>query len=185
MNLLDAAIIATMVFLIVRGIVRGVFREIGSLAGVVLGIWLANLYQPDMTAYLKDRLPSIQFLPLVSFALIFLVVFIASCLTGWALHMIFKKLFFGWADRSLGAGLAVLKGIIITYLVIVMLTFFLPSKAPLIAQSRISPLIVSSYQFIVGIVSPGAHERWRQKFIEKKARMDELLSGGTALPAAL
>jgi membrane protein required for colicin V production len=183
MNLLDIAIIATMILLVVRGIFRGVFREIGSLGGVVLGIWLANLYQADMTAYLKDRLPAIQFLPLISFILIFAIVFVSSCLMGWGLHMIFKKIFFGWADRSLGAGLAVLKGILITYLAIVLLTFFLPSKAPLIAESRISPVIVSSYQFIVGMISPGAHERWKQKFIDKKVRMDGLPSGRILHPA--
>ncbi|MBW2205067.1 MAG: CvpA family protein, partial [Deltaproteobacteria bacterium] len=40
MNLLDLIIIACMVFLIVRGIFRGFIREVGSLAGVILGIWL-------------------------------------------------------------------------------------------------------------------------------------------------
>jgi hypothetical protein len=91
--------------------------------------------------------------------------------------LLLKKIFFGWADRSLGAGLAILKGIIITYLAIVLLTFFLPSKAPLIADSKLSPMIVSSYQFIVGMISPGAYDRWKRKFLEKKVGVDELLSG--------
>jgi membrane protein required for colicin V production len=179
MNLLDMIITAVMLFLVFRGIFRGVFREIGSLAGVILGIWFANLYQPQMSIYLKTYLPSVESLPLISFAVIFALVFAACSAAGWGLHILFKKIFFGWADRTLGAGLAVLKGIIITYLVIVLLTFFLPSKAPLIADSKLSPMIVSSYQFIVGMISPGAYERWKRKFLEKKIGMNELLSGKT------
>jgi len=181
MNLLDMIIIAMMVFLIIRGILRGVFREVGSLAGVILGIWFANLYQPRMTTYLKGYIPSVEFLPLISFSVIFALVFVACCLAGWGLHLLLKKVFFGWADRTLGAGLAILKGIIVAYLAIVLLTFFLPSKAPLIAESKLSPMIVSSYQFIVGMISPGAYDRWKRKLLEKKVSMDELLSGRDGL----
>ena len=68
MNLLDMIIIAGMIFVILRGIFRGFFRETGSLAGVVIGIWLANAYQPRMSDYLSSYLPPSKFLPLISFA---------------------------------------------------------------------------------------------------------------------
>ena len=165
MNLLDLIIVATMIFLIVRGIFRGFFREIGSLAGVILGIWLANVYQPQMTEYLKTYLPSAKFLPIISFAVIFAIVLVLCNVAGWALKMLLKKVLLGWADRTLGAGFAVLKGIIITYLVIVLLTFFVPSKAPLIARSILAPLIVSSYQSMVSIISPGSYQKWKRKFL--------------------
>jgi uncharacterized membrane protein required for colicin V production len=122
-------------------------------------------------------------LPLISFCVIFALVFLACCLAGWGIHLLLKKVFFGWADRTLGAGLAVLKGIIVIYLAIVLLTFFLPSKTPLIAGSRLSPMIVSSYQFIVSMISPGAYDRWKRQFLEKKVRGEELLSGRNGHPA--
>jgi len=165
MNLLDLIIIATMVFLIVRGVFRGFFREIGSLAGVILGIWLANLYQPQMTVYLKEYLPSTTFLPFISFALIFALVLVFCNLAGWGLKMLLKKAFLGWADRTLGAGFAVLKGVILTYLVIVLLTFFVPSRTPLIGGSKLAPLIIASYQSMVSIVSPGSYQEWKRKLL--------------------
>jgi len=168
MNPLDLMISATMVFLILRGVFRGFFREIGSIAGIILGIYLANLYQPRVTAYLKAYLPYGKFLPLISFALIFLVVLVSCNAAGWGLKLLMKKTLLGWADRGLGAGLAVLKGIIITYLAIVLLTFFVPSKAPLIATSRLAPLVISSYQSLVGMVSPGAYQRWKKKLLGPK-----------------
>jgi membrane protein required for colicin V production len=176
MNLLDIIILAMIVFLFVRGIFRGFFREIGSVAGVVLGIWLANLYQPRMTEYLKEYIPSSTFLPLISFGFIFLIVVVLCNLAGWSLRTISKKTSLGWADRTLGAGLAILKGIIITYLAIVLLTFFVPSKTPLISRSRLTPLIISSYQSIVSIVSPGFYQKWKERFLKEKERMDGVAS---------
>ncbi len=176
MNLLDMIILAMIVFLFLRGIFRGFFREIGSVAGVVLGIWLANLYQPRMTEYLREYIPSNIFLPLISFGFIFCIVLVLSNLAGWGLRTVSKKTSLGWADRTLGGGLAILKGIIITYLAIVLLTFFVPSKTPLIARSRLTPLIISSYQSIVSIVSPGSYQKWKKRFLKRKERVDEVVS---------
>jgi len=176
MNLLDVIIIACMVFLIVRGIFRGFIREVGSLAGVILGIWLASLYQPQMTDFLKPFLPTGKFLPLISFALIFLGILVFCNVVGWLLKKLVKKIFLGWADRTLGAALAVLKGVIITYFAIVLLTFFVPSKSNIIAESRLAPIIINSYQSIVGLLSPGAYQNLKKKFVGQKERIEQTLS---------
>ena len=176
MNLLDVIIIACMVFLIVRGIFRGFIREVGSLAGVILGIWLASLYQPQLTDFLKPFLPSGKFLALISFALIFLVVLVFCNVAGWLLKKLAKKIFLGWADRTLGAALAVLKGVLITYFAIVLLTFFVPSKSNIIAESKLAPIIINSYQAIVGLLSPGAYENLKKKFVGQKERIEKAFS---------
>lgn len=176
MNLLDIIITITMIFLLVRGIIRGFFREIASLAGVILGIIFANQFQPEMTSYLEAYLPAGKFLPLISFGLLFAVVFVLCGISGWLLNMAFKKVFLGWADRTLGAGLAILKGIIITYLVIVLLTFFVPSKTPLIAGSRLAPLIVASYQSVVGLISPDFFNKLKSEILEDKKKIDKVVS---------
>jgi membrane protein required for colicin V production len=189
MNLLDLIIIATMVFLVIRGVFRGFFKEVGSLAGVILGIWLANLYHPHMTAYLKEYLPFTALLPFISFAAIFALVLVSCNVAGWGLKMLVKKAFLGWADKSLGAGFAVLKGIILTYLVIVLLTFLVPSRTPLIAESKLAPLIISSYQSMVSIISPGSYQEWKRKIlahtkgfgavVPEKARQSKVKDGAS------
>jgi membrane protein required for colicin V production len=87
MNLLDIIIIAVMFFFMLKGILRGFIREIASLAGVITGIWLANLFQPQMTEYLKSYVPAIDSLPLISFVIIFVSVLIVSSLLGWFLKL--------------------------------------------------------------------------------------------------
>ncbi|MDY6973818.1 MAG: CvpA family protein [Thermodesulfobacteriota bacterium] len=178
MNLLDIILIATMVFLVVRGILRGFLLEIGSLAGVILGICFANIYQPQMTEHLKTHLPSVRFyiLQLISFSMIFATVLVSCNLAGWGLKMIFKKAFLGWLDRTLGAGLAIFKGVIITYLFIVLLTFFVPSKTPLVARSKLAPLIIGSYQSMISLISPGSYQRWKKKFLGQKEKVGAMVS---------
>jgi len=165
MNLLDILIICTMIFFIVKGILRGFLREVASLAGVILGILLANHFQPRMTEVLKAYLPVSGFLPIVSFALLFGVVLVLCNLTGYGLSLLFKKAFLGWIDRTLGAGFAVVKGVIITYLVIVILTFFLPTQTPLVAQSKTAPWIISSYQVMTRLIAPDHYEKWRKRLM--------------------
>lgn len=165
MNWLDIVIIALMVFLMVRGIFRGFVREIGSLAGVVVGIILANMYQPKVTSLLKGWLGAHDYLPLVGYALIFLVVVVAFNLAGYGLKLILQKALLGWADRTLGVGLALVKGIVIVYLGIALLTHFVPEKNPNIADSKLVPIIVSSYKYMANMISPSLYEQWKKKLL--------------------
>jgi membrane protein required for colicin V production len=170
MNILDILIICAMVFLAVQGIMRGFLREIASLAGVVFGILLGSYFQPQMAERLRAHLPDSTYLPLVSFALIFAVVLIFFNVIGYAASHIFKKAFLGWVDRALGLWLALTKGVIVTYLAIVLLTFFLPARAPLVAQSRLGPWIIVSYQSMIRFISPDRYERWKSWILGKEGK---------------
>ena len=178
MNLLDIIIIIIMLFLVVRGIFRGFFMEIASLAGLVLGILISLRFYPQMTGFLKPHVPSLDdfALQLISIATIFVSILVLSNLAGWGFKALSRKTFLGWADKGLGAGLAVLKGILITYLSIVILTFFIPSKAPLVARSKLAPLVIHSYQSIISVISPGFYEDLKRRFIQQKEKMNKVIS---------
>jgi membrane protein required for colicin V production len=165
MNLLDIVIICVMVLLIVKGLLRGFIRETASLAGVVLGILLGHHFQPELSAHLKSYLPQTSLLPVISFSVIFGFVLISCNLLGYLVKLVFEKSFLGWLDRTLGLGLAVTKGVILTYLGIVLLTFFVPAKTPLIARSKLAPWIVVSYQSMVRLISPEHYERWKMTLL--------------------
>ena len=176
MNLLDIIILSTMGFLILKGLLRGYLRETASLAGVIGGIFLANFFQPRVTAYLESYLPALDILPLVSFTAILLLVVIGSNILGWILKFMFWKVLQGWSGRALGGGLAAVKGVILIYLVIILLFFFLPAKTPLIATSKLAPSIISSYQAMVSLISPVSFDDWKKKIMGKTKEIDEVLS---------
>lgn len=152
--------------------------EIASLAGLVLGILISLRFYLQMTDFLRSYLPSLDdlVLQLISIAAIFVSILLLSNLAGLGFKALSRKTFFGWADKGLGAGLAVLKGILITYLAIVIITFFVPSKAPLVARSKLAPLVIHSYQSIISVISPGAYENWKRKFIQQKEKVHKVIS---------
>ncbi len=176
MNLLDYIIIITLVILVVKGIIRGFIREISSLAGIILGIILGNSLQPQVSEFLKEYLPFSEYIPLISFAFIFLAVLILCNILGWLIHLLFKKAFLGWIDRALGACLAFIKCVILVYLVLLIMTFFIPSKTPLIAGSVLAPWVVRSYQSMTALIAPEHYQRWKEKLISKKDEITEMIT---------
>ncbi|MFC1493894.1 CvpA family protein [Thermodesulfobacteriota bacterium] len=176
MNLLDYIIIAILVFFTIKGVLKGFIREIASLVGIILGVWLGILYIPQVNQFLSGYVPDSRFLPLISFALIFAGVVILCNIIGWALRLFFKKVFLGWFDKLMGAVFAVLKTILLTYLIIVILTFFVPAKAPLIAESLLAPWVIKSYQSIAGLFSPDHYKNLKKKMIGEKEKVSKFLA---------
>ncbi len=150
MNILDLLILGLIVFLVIKGSFRGFFREICSLAGIVLGLLIGNRYHPQMAC-------------VISFFALFIVVFILFSLYGALLHNMFKTLLIGWLDRGLGVCLGLIKGIVIAYLLIVLLTVFVPSTTPLIARSRLAPLVKVSFESMRRLISPDLYRIWMKR----------------------
>ena len=86
--------------------------------------------------------------------------------------MLFKKTALGWLDRTLGAGLAVVKGVVIAYLGIVIITVYLPPSAPVIAGSRLAPVVTASFQVLKRAVSPERLEDWKRRFLAPPGKED-------------
>jgi membrane protein required for colicin V production len=176
MNLLDIIAVATMIILTLKGIVRGFIREIASFVGIVMGIWMAYVFYPQMAEHLKAYVPSGPHLSLFSFMVILFGAILICNLLGWLLKLLLKKALFGWADRVLGAGFAAIKASVFIYLSITILTLFVPAKTPLIAESKLAPHVISSFQTISRFVSPERYEAWKERISQKTEEMTEMVS---------
>ena len=173
MNILDYIIIAFLLYLVIRGIFRGIIRETFSLLGIILGLWLGNHFQPWLTGILKQHLPFPSFLPLLSFILLFIGILVICNLIGWALKHFFPKAFTGWADMTFGSVMALIKGVVITYLIIVLLTFYLPEKTSFIANSTLAPWIIKSYQTVSGFISPDHYKNWKKSLTGESQKIKD------------
>jgi len=178
MNILDFIILGLITFFIIKGIFRGFFREISSLAGIIVGFLIGNHYHPHMALFLKAYIPFEKFLPLISFIILFILVVIFFNLSGILLHHLFKKLLIGWLDRGLGIGLALIKGIIISYLLIVLLTFFMPSGSPLIAKSKAARMVIVTYQSMSRLISPDIYKTWKKRIYKESEKVGKIISEG-------
>jgi membrane protein required for colicin V production len=178
MNILDLIILGLMTFLLIKGIFRGFFREISSLAGIIFGFLVANHYYHGVANLLRSHIPFEKFLPLVSFIILFIVVLIVFNLFGLLLHHVFKRLFIGWFDRSLGIAFALTKGIIVSYLLIVLLIMFVPSTNPLIAKSKTAPLVKLSFESMRSLISPDLYKTWKRRISKESEKVGKVISEG-------
>ena len=113
---------------------------------------------------------------MISFAAIFLSVAILVNLLGWVVKFLFKKTSLGWLDRTLGACLAITKGIFLIYIILIMITFFIPTRAPLIAESILAPWVIKSYQSVTSLISPDHYQRWKRKIVGEQKKIGEIFS---------
>ncbi len=178
MNILDFVVLGLITYFIIRGIFRGFFKEISSLAGIIFGFLIGNHYHPQMAGLLRAYIPFEKFLPLISFIALFVLAFIFFILLGVFLHNIFKRLLVGWLDRGLGIGLALSKGIIISYFLIVLLTFFMPSKSPLLTNSKVAPLVKISFESMRRLISPDLYNIWRDKISKESEKIGKVVTEG-------
>ena len=178
MNILDIIILGLLTFFLIKGIFRGFFREIASLAGIIFGLVIGNHFYPQMADLLKAYIPLEKSLPFISFIILFFLVFIGFHLLGLLLHTIFKRLLIGWFDRALGICFALCKGIILSYLLLVLLTFFLPSTSPLIAKSKAAHFVIVTYQSMSRLVSPDLYQAWKKKITKESKVVGKAISEG-------
>ncbi len=170
MNLLDITIICFLVISVIRGAVKGFLREFISLINVIISICFANYYQPQATRYLSFFLPGIKSLPLFSFFLLFFFSLTVCSIIAWAIRSLFTEGGpSGKISRILGSFVGLVKSLIIVYLVII-LTFSFFSKTPIIAESKLVPIIVKTYQKIIIPVSP-SFKRFKKRIFSDMERL--------------
>ena len=173
MNIIDYIILIPLVYFTVKGVLRGFFKEISSLAGIVLGVLLGNVYQPELSKLLYNYFPDSKYVPLISLALIFVVIFILCSLAGWGLRQLFKKASLGWFDRLMGGVFAAAKIGFLSYVAIIILTFYVSATGPLISDSVLAPWIIKSYQTTAGLISPDHYNNWKKKIVGKAQELNK------------
>lgn len=165
-NLLDLILALILGFTIIRGLWIGFSRSAASLLGILLGFWAGMTY----FSFLSDRLtPLIKeelVRSLVSFSFLFILVYLAFTIAGIIIKGLLKTLHLTWADRVMGGGIGLVKGLILTGVIIFLLTVFLPPKSPILTGSVLYPRLSQISQALSTLVPEHIKGRfmwkWRQ-----------------------
>ena len=136
MNLLDGVLIAILGYCLIRGIFRGLIKEVAAIIGVLGGYYAAYTYYPTVAHILAQWISNPGYLNIFSFLLIFMAVFWMVSIAGVVLKYLMNIAFLGWADRISGAVFGALKAVLISLVVILVLTTFLPRNAAIIKDSK-------------------------------------------------
>jgi membrane protein required for colicin V production len=148
----------------IRGVFRGLVSELFAIIGVLAGFYTAYTYYLKIEKPLSSWVSNQAYLDILSFLIIFCVVFFAVNFVGLLIRYILSIIFLGWVDRACGVVFGLIKGILIVSVLLVALTSFLDKNAPVIKDSMLSKHVMLISENMAKVIS----EDMKKKFSEKK-----------------
>jgi membrane protein required for colicin V production len=166
MTVLDVAMIVITGFCLIRGIFRGLIKEISSIVGVLTGYYAAYTYYDYPAKLLSQWLSNTGYINLLSFFIIFCLVFLIISILGVIIKYLLSISHLGWADRISGAVFGLIKGILIASILLLALTTFLPKGAPVVKKSFLAPHVALISETMVKVVPKQMKQQFKIKFKE-------------------
>jgi membrane protein required for colicin V production len=136
--IIDIIIGVALIASIVTGIVRGFAKEISVLAGLIFGLYIASQKYLALEKYLFHSSPVSTTYKVISFIIIFIIVFIVFLLLGLLLRKIIQLIMLGWLDKILGGIFGFIKGLIIIWLILMLVTTIFPNTINIISKSKLA-----------------------------------------------
>lgn len=177
-NLLDIVLAAVLLLFLVRSVMKGFVRGILGLVGLIAAVLLSAIfYQPLATALAQwlghqGKMP--PWLEPTAYGVILVAVLLVFMYLGNTLSKIIRTGPFSAIDRLLGAGVGLIKGILVCFLLINLLVLLVPYGVPASLQnSWLQPKILQAGGYLISLVPDELTDSLR----ERAARMQ------TSLPA--
>ena len=125
MNWLDILLAVPMVWGLYKGLTSGLIMEVSRLVALIAGVYLAVRFAQELSEYLYQNTDlTNEFLPIISFAIIFVGVVLLVHLFAKAIEKLAKAVALGWANKTAGALFGVFRMTFMLSIVIMMLTQF-------------------------------------------------------------
>lgn len=174
MNWLDMVLGAIIAGSTIAGLMKGFFRLSIGLVATILAFLLASWFYAEAGAWAIPYTSSKGIANFVGYVLVFLAVMIAGSLLSRLLAHFFKWIGLSWLDRAGGAGLGLLRGGLVSLVVVLLISAFLPGDPPrAIVNSAIAPHVLEGAHLLSFTTSPEMREQFRQTYEKtKKAWVD-------------
>ena len=169
MNLLDYVLAVIVGYCLVRGIFRGMIKELSSIVGVMGGFYAAYSYYPQLAKYISRWVTNPGYLSIFSFLVIFLLVFLAVSFAGVVIKYLMNISFLGWTDRICGTLFGFTKGLLITVVILLVLTTFLPKNAAIIKKSWVAHHMMQFSAYLVQVTP----KEMKQNFSTKAKELNK------------
>ncbi len=168
-NWLDLLLGGVLVLTVVHSLWMGFSRSVSSLLGIIFGFWAGINWFPSLSARLVPWIQNGLWSSVIAFILLFLVVYLAFLIAGILVQGFFRVIKLSWVDRSLGAVLGLVKGLVMAGAIVFLLTIFLPQDSPVLRKSALYPELSRVAQ-VMGLMVPVRIKgrfmwKWRRIYI--------------------
>ncbi len=114
MNISDIVIAIILCFLGYKGYKNGLIKELGSLVALIAGIFLAIRFSDMINTLVENNISvEAEFVPIISFAIIFIAVVVVILLFSKILNKFIKVIQLEWLNKFAGVVFALTKTILI------------------------------------------------------------------------
>ena len=168
MNLLDVILIVVIAFSSIYGLFKGLVKEVISLLALIIGLIGASRFYEGTSPLLQDFGLGEQAARILSFIILFIAIFVALTVIGKLIHKLVHAIFLGWLNRLGGVGFGLIRGIIVSAIIIMILTMIPSEKAPILSKSKLAPHIMSVSRILVSLVPDDLEKRFKER--EEKLR---------------
>ena len=168
MNLFDMLAIVIFAFCVIRGVFRGLIKELSSIVGVLAGFYAAYSYYMIIAKPLSQWLAKPAYANILSFLIIFCLVFLAVSIIGIVIKYLMNIAFMGWVDRICGAAFGAIKGLLIVSVLLIVFTAFLSSGTPFIKDSMLAPHLTVVSEKMAKVISKDMKKQFTTKMRELK-----------------
>ena len=161
MNYADWAILAVLLISAISATAQGFFHEAFGLAGLVVGYLLAAWQYPRLAAWFEPHLKSPWLGEIAGFLIIFLAVVIVAGILGRIVRWAMKEAGLSVIDRTLGALLGLLKGVLFVSVILMGMTAFTPTSHAL-EGSELAPYFLVLGRAAIWLAPSGLRARFYQ-----------------------
>ena len=169
MNLLDVAILIIVALMTIRGFFRGIVQEAATLVGLIASFFLSALYYKNLALWLERYFPN-HIIVLSFFCFVFLFILCLFLFNFFAIlaRGAIRLTLLGWLDRVLGAMFGLLKGAVILFVMVTILTVFYPKSGPVVETSRFFPPILTITEKLTALIP----YKIKDDFLSKKKALE-------------
>jgi membrane protein required for colicin V production len=143
MNSLDIIILGIIGLTVAAGLIKGFIKQVLSISGVVIGYLVAvKLYEP--VSGLISGSEESNATRIITFLVIFIICIVLSALGTKIAERFIEFAGITWANRFAGAGIGLMKGMLIVLVIVGVLSTFLPSDARILKNSVTLPYLTKA-----------------------------------------
>jgi membrane protein required for colicin V production len=161
MSIADWIIVGFLVFSVIGAAIEGFFHEAFGLAGLVVGYLLAAWQYQRLADWFAPHLKSPWVGEIAGFLIIFFAVLIVAGFAGRIARWAMKKAGLSAIDRTLGALLGLLKGVLVVAIVLTALTAFAPA-AKWLEGSQLAPYFLVGGRAAIWVAPSEVRQRFYQ-----------------------
>jgi membrane protein required for colicin V production len=139
-SILDIGLSVLMLLFLVRGLLRGLISEVAGFIGILLGLFLAGSFYPQLSPQFAGIVESARLAAGLSYAVIFVATLIVVALCAAVIRRFMALTLTSWLDNLLGAVVGAVKGILICAIALALVQRLAPDS-PFLKNSLISGYI--------------------------------------------